>query len=1168
MLVSSQGFWDAWRDWGEPLHGVVGARCSGASMAIAQIAGLDQVPQISMSSTSASLSNTAMYPYFFRTVAPDNEHGLVGAMVQMMASFDWRHVSLIQTDASYANTLATEFQKAWTSEADRSIGYSHTIKTESSAEPLDPDWLQVALDGVPFDDPSVNSRIIVLAAHQHHAFQLLELAADSRYGGAFADTIFVHSLPPNDYSPTGIGANKPSWMTSIPGYLGLQPLASTNDAHRAYMDKLHDWEDTQGLPRSSRLPAYVAETVDAVVSLAMAFDQLSSEQRADGSLVREKLRQVAFEGVSGDVAFTAEGDRADPRYTVVNLGTARSADGIGSEWTIVGSVGTHAGSADITLTDICWPAVGCGQAEPPPDRYPPIRTNMTLGLLFAIDGLEADRSIDEHVRRAAAELAIAHINADESILSDVLLLPAVVDTSLIRTVDTLEHKISTAEAVNWRLDQVDAVAVVGATWSSDIVALSPILDVPLLSPSASAAMLSNTSAFPMFGRLCLPDSRQAQALADTVQFFEWNRVGMVYCDDVYCKGLAADTRAALDLLGIRINWEHTLDKKNNDLDATTTYIKARLNDCASVASSSAGEKTAIILILHDPEPLLGEMDKAGLPDVTWLAAEAIGSADPGPHTAAANILALRPGGVDPAFARHQAFAAAMPDAATNMFALFAYDAVFTLAHAIDDLVAAGRSVHNATDLMASLVAVSFEGASGDVRFDEKVDRVGSFDLVRPKGERFENVGAWDGNTRTVTTSELLQLADYDPCADETDSDDAMPVIVACVLLAGSTVATFAVVRRSWRMALRTAVASATDGHYTTFISHSKADGGAVAQTLHTKFNECLLTGTTRLKCLKMPSPRGPNFIDTVELDKITTQTLVEAVENSKVLVLLLTKQVLTRPWCLLEIHCAIENGVPIVPVLIVHQSDTYSYGGAAHYLKNLTVKAFDEDYMREQFGVSAWSNGMWDEIERSCQTKDGKPLTLQRVQQVLSVNLPPLAAEEYKPNANPKIIDSQVEVILGRIEKALTDKEHFDQRLTEEQTAAREMMKAGEVTDRQKQLETELTAHKECLVRELSAHEDRLQDMQRQQQHPLGVDSTNKQLKREVASVSSLTMIALAKCVPDMPHTTGLTAQASKLTQALVEWFAAGAVLGREVEEVEEEEPRLGDARSSPGVAP
>jgi hypothetical protein len=74
---------------GTPLHGVIGCRCSGASMAAARIAGLEHVPQISASSTSPKLSDKNAFPYFFRTVAPDGPAGTLGAMVQLFRAFDW-----------------------------------------------------------------------------------------------------------------------------------------------------------------------------------------------------------------------------------------------------------------------------------------------------------------------------------------------------------------------------------------------------------------------------------------------------------------------------------------------------------------------------------------------------------------------------------------------------------------------------------------------------------------------------------------------------------------------------------------------------------------------------------------------------------------------------------------------------------------------------------------------------------------------------------------------------------------------------------------------------------------------------------------------------------------------------------------------------------------------
>ena len=39
-------------DWGRPLHGVVGPRCSGQSQVTARIAGLDKIPLVSYSATN------------------------------------------------------------------------------------------------------------------------------------------------------------------------------------------------------------------------------------------------------------------------------------------------------------------------------------------------------------------------------------------------------------------------------------------------------------------------------------------------------------------------------------------------------------------------------------------------------------------------------------------------------------------------------------------------------------------------------------------------------------------------------------------------------------------------------------------------------------------------------------------------------------------------------------------------------------------------------------------------------------------------------------------------------------------------------------------------------------------------------------------------------------
>lgn len=96
---------------------------------------------------------------------------------------------------------------------------------------------------------------------------------------------------------------------------------------------------------------------------------------------------------------------------------------------------------------------------------------------------------------------------------------------------------------------------------------------------------------------------------------------------------------------------------------------------------------------------------------------------------------------------------------------------------------------------------------------------------------------------------------------------------------------------------------------------------------------------------------------------------MESVKKSKVFVLLLTKRVLTRPWCLLEIYAALDADIPIVPIKVIglYERDQYSYGKNAGYLANLATNVFDQEYMQQTFGIDAWAPDVWVPIE-SCST--------------------------------------------------------------------------------------------------------------------------------------------------------------------------------------------------------
>ena len=45
-------------------------------------------------------------------------------------------------------------------------------------------------------------------------------------------------------------------------------------------------------------------------------------------------------------------------------------------------------------------------------------------------------------------------------------------------------------------------------------------------------------------------------------------------------------------------------------------------------------------------------------------------------------------------------------------------------------------------------------------------------------------------------------------------------------------------------------------------------------------------------------------------------TLLQYIRNSDVFLMLLTESVMSRPWCILEIHAAVSAGIPIVGVTL------------------------------------------------------------------------------------------------------------------------------------------------------------------------------------------------------------------------------------------------------------
>ena len=368
--AAAKAYWDIRNEWDGIVHGVVGPRCSGASIAVGRITSLDNVPQISPSSTSRKLSDKEDFPLFSRLVGPSSSEGEAGAMVAMLRSFKWDRVTILATDTQYAKDYTTAFEELWKGDHQNdgsetwrgTVAYSSTITFDAKGK-VDADSVTKALEDVPTDDPSKNSRVILLVADVSEAYPILQQAGEQ---GFQPDTIWVGPqswvgrLPPD-----GTAFNMPV----DPGYLGLTPVRNKDIEYETYLKRLQMMQVTNGLDVISNLPDYTAEfLIDSILALVKALSSVPSYpaiSRRNGTLVTSNLRNLTFQGVSGNVSFTPEGDRLDPRYTIFNM---QIVDG-SPTWVEVGRAGISWAEPERAI--ICFAGgTGCNPESFPSDNYP------------------------------------------------------------------------------------------------------------------------------------------------------------------------------------------------------------------------------------------------------------------------------------------------------------------------------------------------------------------------------------------------------------------------------------------------------------------------------------------------------------------------------------------------------------------------------------------------------------------------------------------------------------------------------------------------------------------------------------------------------------------------------------------------------------------------------
>merc|ERR1719440_1323312 len=95
-----------------------------------------------------------------------------------------------------------------------------------------------------------------------------------------------------------------------------------------------------------------------------------------------------------------------------------------------------------------------------------------------------------------------------------------------------------------------------------------------------------------------------------------------------------------------------------------------------------------------------------------------------------------------------------------------------------------------------------------------------------------------------------------------------------------------------------------------FLSHYKVEAGTEALLLRDEMERLIR---------KDPTNHAANFYSPVFIDSedlVDLRRLANHVRGSLALIILLTPDIFTRPWCLLEMVAAKRSGRPYVPVLL------------------------------------------------------------------------------------------------------------------------------------------------------------------------------------------------------------------------------------------------------------
>ena len=785
---------------GAGVSALVGAACSSASASAASYANLYSVPQVSPSSTSATLSDSVTYPYFAR-VAPSDALQSFALADLVEHQLGVSRVACVHSDDVYgAAGMASFITEARLRRIDRLAVTSFANGATEFATQIEALRRSAA-------------QVIVLFCQSTEAADFL---AAVQAAGVLENVTWVGSE-----AATAAVSTNAHLQPGVMGYLGLRPPVGEGDVYTQFLSRLDafqagvvgDWgcsnatdddgnrlwrqEDADGgdciWPGAAATSDFYASfSYDAVYTIARALDGLvdgNTDGGVDGDALHAAILATSFTGTTGEVGFDATGDRnRGIRYDVFSVSAGAGFFELGtwvegSTWADRFTQAANASYVSVYGTSTVDDLASSSEV-------------LKLGVMCHTVHVGGSTTMLEECDQILHAVDVINNKADG--VFDGLLANRTIVTA-VREVGCVEGR---AQQGWLALQQsspggFDFGAVIGPTCSDDVTNLGSASwraaagRAVVISHSSTAEKIGGAAgeaAYANVARTVTHDGNRAVGISKLcADVLSWKRLAVLHDDSVWAAGGAEGFRRTYEAGGGEVlrglDGGHTVGFELAAFDSgavSMASIVARLEAVqprVTVVITQPRVQRAFFAHLHDHDVLYGH----GYGYVTlWMSQDVFLNNASSVNMSAVHgswgVLALTPSAlvglprvVEPIVERWRVAARPACDGLAycdadgdptswSEYSASAVDAVLLYAHAADAVLRNGGDAHDPDALYRTMLSMPpFEGVAGRVVLDEYGDRLGSLQLYNLQ-IRSGLGGGGGGRRRRLSTSIGLDMS--------------------------------------------------------------------------------------------------------------------------------------------------------------------------------------------------------------------------------------------------------------------------------------------------------------------------------------------------------------------------------------------------------------------------